>query len=217
MAWLGMGLLMLSSVGGPHAVAEEITQQDGRLRGSGYSITVFRAIGLDTTLPDLVPRFLHGTLRTEPEWFTAMAVKGPVFRQLRLGTPVLDAWLGPMEWEIQGVRHDGTRSYWEGTAALMQRTKDLVLGDMLAVNVAVGDGASYAATDEANESGSGMQRGQDTYRWLNHLICEAEWTVPSWRHVHLATRIHHRCGVWGVVAPAFSGGNYLSVGLRYEY
>lgn len=185
--------------------------------GSGYSLTVFQAVGLDTTLPGLVPNLFSGDLETKPDWFTALAVKGAIIDRVQLGWSWTDCWMGPLEWEVQGVRHYGTEDYWESTAALILRTRDLVMGDLLAVNVAVGDGMSYAFTDNANEKGSSQVYGEDTYQLLNYLVLEAEWSAPSWRHLSVATRIHHRCGVWGVVAPAYSGSNYLSVGLRYGF
>jgi hypothetical protein len=36
-------------------------------------------------------------------------------------------------------------------------------------------------------------------------------------HLSITTRIHHRCGFYGVIAPRRVGSNFVAVGVRYQF
>jgi hypothetical protein len=117
-----------------------------------------------------------------------------------------------IEIEGQVLRHFGDQNHWDGTIALMFRTGQIPLFQGLSVNFAFREGLSYASERPRLE---GSFRVEPT-RFLNYLAFEAEFSHASLPGVYFVPRIHHRSGVFGVIAPKESGSNFIGAGLRID-
>ena len=118
---------------------------------------------------------------------------------------------------IEGVvsKHDGLQRNWEVGATWQLRFAPLRLA-MVRVRPTVGVGLSYAIGDPAYEDGP-ENDPEKRYHLLNFNIYELEWSLEKAPAVSLVTRLHHRSGIWGVIAPPLVGSNFLAVGLRYRF
>ena len=54
-------------------------------------------------------------------------------------------------------------------------------------------------------------------RTLVLALFEAEWRSASSPALAVVTRIHHRSGVYGLVAPRGVGSNFATLGVRYYH
>lgn len=123
--------------------------------------------------------------------------------------PLIDG--GSIELEAQAGRHFGLQDHGEVTLALLWRSRELRLSAGSTVNLAVGEGFSHALSRPAYE---GTAKGQDPVRFLNYLAFEAEFSHDALGAVSIVPRIHHRSGIFGVIAPRGSGSDFIGVGLR---
>jgi hypothetical protein len=117
-----------------------------------------------------------------------------------------------IELEGQVLRHFGRQNHWEGTVALMFRTGQIPLFGGLSVNLGFAEGLSYANEPPPLEGSFEVEPS----RFLNYLAVEAEFSHASLPGVSLVPRIHHRSGIFGVIAPRTSGSNFVGVGLRVD-
>lgn len=120
-------------------------------------------------------------------------------------------------YELNLVQHSGLQDNAEVAAAYILRTPNLDL-EWLRVNLGFGLGLSYALSTpnyeaQTRPAGQSSQR----YQLLAFLPIELEWHVPAYQKFSLVTRIHHRSGVFGLVAPRYEGSNFFTVGLRYYF
>jgi hypothetical protein len=117
-----------------------------------------------------------------------------------------------IELEGQVLRHFGDQSHWEGTVALMFRTGQIPLFGALSVNLAFGEGLSYASERPRLEGSARVEPS----RFLNYLAFEAEFSHVSLPGVYFVPKIHHRSGVFGLIAERESGSNFIGAGIRVD-
>lgn len=118
-----------------------------------------------------------------------------------------------LEFEAQFGRHFGHQTHGEITVAMLWRSPDVSLPGHGTVNFAVGEGLSWATSKPKFE---GAHKGAESHKFLNYLAFEAELSHPSAPGLALVPRLHHRSGVFGVIAPRSTGSNFLGVGLRFD-
>ncbi len=118
-----------------------------------------------------------------------------------------------LEFETQFGKHFGRQDHEEMTVAVLWRSPDISLPGEGTVNFAVGEGLSWALSKPKFE---GVHKGAGAHKFLNYLAFEAELSHPSAPGLALVPRLHHRSGVFGVIAPRSTGSNFLGVGLRFD-
>lgn len=118
-----------------------------------------------------------------------------------------------LEFEAQFGKHFGRQDHGEVTLAVLWRSPDVSLPGEGTVNFAVGEGLSWALSKPEFE---GVHKGAEAHKFLNYLAFEAELSHPSAPGLALVPRLHHRSGVFGVIAPRSTGSNFLGVGLRFD-
>ena len=184
----------------------------GQLGERMWHLTGYVGRWANTDLLDVPERSFRGNLTFEDSNFAGLGLSRvliPSFSIPVIGTD--QAFHGnKIEIEGQALRHFGDQNHWEGTLALMFRTGQIPLFRGLSVNLAFGEGLSYASERPRLE---GSFRVEPT-RFLNYLAFEAEFSHPSLPGVSFVSRIHHRSGIFGVIAPKESGSNFIGAGLR---
>jgi hypothetical protein len=179
-----------------------------------WHLTAYGSRWINADLLEIPERSLTGRLRSEDAYFVGAGLSRvivPSFSIPLLGTDF--AFHGNrIELEGQVLRHFGEQSHWEGTIALMFRTGQIPLFSGLSVNLAFGEGLSYASERPALE---GSFRVEPT-RFLNYLAFEAEFSHTSLPGVYFVPRVHHRSGIFGLIAPKESGSNFIGAGIRVD-
>lgn len=179
-----------------------------------WHLTAYGSQWVNADLLEIPERALTGQLTAESAYFVGLGLSRVVVPAFSIPLPGTDFALRGNRIELEGqvLRHFGSQSHWEGALALMFRTGQIPLFGGLSVNLAFGEGLSYASTPPRLEGSFRVEPS----RLLNYLAFEAEFSHSSLPGVYLAPRIHHRSGVFGLIAPRESGSNYIGVGLRID-
>ncbi len=181
------------------------------------SVLVYTAQGADHNLPGLPKAILRGDIKWELSYFNAVALGktrgtlGGSFAALE-GSPVSDVRHG---YELILAKHHGLQSHVELGGAYTLRSPDLNLGP-LAVNAATGVGLSHAFGTPSYEDGP-FDNPTRRYKTQLLILFEAEWKLRYFEHLCIVTRVHHRSGAYGLIAPRNVGSNFLAVGVRYSF
>jgi len=180
------------------------------------SVAVFAAQGADHNLKELPGRIVAGDIAWEKSYFNALGFRktgeavGHSWEMLR-GTPLAAILQG---YELVLVQHHGMQDNAEVGAAYTLRTPDLELG-AAGVNFATGVGLSYALGTPSYEDGP-LNDPARRYRLQLLLLFDLEWKLRGYGDWSLVTRVHHRSGVYGLIAPSHVGSNFLALGIRYK-
>jgi hypothetical protein len=180
-------------------------------------LTLYAGQGVDSNLVDIFPKTVKGELDMDDTWLYAVGYFHP------LSTPgllqrIFDVLQIPnTRTGIDGVvgKHHGLQDNWEVDAAYQLRFAGWRLGH-LGIRPGVGLGGSYALSRPGYEDGP-KGRPEKRYRFQNFNTYELEWSAPDMSRLALVTRIHHRSGIYGIIAPARVGSNFLTIGLRYGF
>ena len=122
----------------------------------------------------------------------------------------LGEWWRETVWELeaQAYHHHGLQSHWEYNAAVGVRWTRFPWNDILPTTFSYAQGLSLATEEPVIED--------ETRRFLHYLHAEFAVRAPSWRHLSVVARVHHRSGVFGLFGVT-GGSNFLNLGLRYRY
>ncbi|MGW9328817.1 hypothetical protein [Bosea sp. NPDC055594] len=202
------GFLAAAFGGAPASIASE-RETERRWHATGY---VSRWV--DTDLLDVPSRAVTGNLSFSDTNFAGVGLSRVVVPSFSIPLPFSDfAFRGNrIELEGQVLKHFGGQSHWEGTLAVMFRTGQIPLGGGLGANLAIAEGLSVASERPRFEGAVDVRPS----RVLNYLAFEAEFSHASAPGVSFITRLHHRSGVFGLIAPKKSGSNFIGVGIRID-
>lgn len=157
-------------------------------------------------------RLTHGTLQetvTFQTGFTdAELVAGALSRRIGSFKEYID-----FELEGQVARHYGDQGYWELNGLVVGRWLPFPWDHVIDTSLAVGQGLSYITETSKVEA----RRHDETSKFLDYLMFEIAFSLPSLPEWSLITRIHHRSGVYGVFDGVHGASNAWGVGLRYAF
>jgi hypothetical protein len=80
---------------------------------------------------------------------------------------------------------------------------------------AFGDGFSYATGLPAREVKDSST--DSPKRFLNFLLLEVTFALPTHPEWELVVRVHHRCGAWGAFGAGNLSSNAVGLGVRYLF
>lgn len=126
-------------------------------------------------------------------------------------------WLGPVKQGVEVVltKHHGLQSNSEIGAAYKLTTPDLSIGP-LQMNFGTGLGISHAFGSPTYEDGP-KDDPERRYRTQLLILLDIEWRMRNLENLSIDTRVHHRSGAYGLIAPRNVGSNFLAVGMRYTF
>jgi hypothetical protein len=188
-------LVVMISLGGMSASAEG-------------KISIFGGQGGDFNLLEFAPKLLTGNIKMADTYFVAINYKEKLNGLMADGFNYIN--LEP-EVEYQITKHGGLQDIVEVHSALVFRSKTWSMKNGIGANVAGGFGLSYALSEPTYEVAVDNQR----YRFQNHLSLEVELTKKN-SDFSIPIRIHHRSGIYGLIAPPKVGSNFLAIGLRWK-
>jgi len=182
-----------------------------------YAVTVYEGQGSDHNLKQLPKAIISGDVKWEKSYFTSVAFsadqgqlgQGISFFQ---GTPFASVRYG---YEAILTKHRGLQNHLEAGAVAKLTTPDLFIGPA-GVNFGAGLGLSHAFGTPSYEDGP---TNDPTRRYRTQLLIlfDLEWRLRGIDNLSLVTRVHHRSGAYGLIAPQNVGSNFLAAGLRYRY
>lgn len=181
------------------------------------AVTIYQGQGVDTNLRELLLDIATGDLKFDETYFTGIGYFHP------LPTPyvmqrVFDFLCVPNTGtglEAIVVKHYGLQNNWEADLAYTMRFAELRLY-MLTLRFGFGFGLSYAFGTPSYEDGP-RDNPSKRYRFQNYDAYEIEWGIASYPRFGLVTRIHHRSGIYGLIAPHHVGSNFITLGLRFSF
>ena len=112
-------------------------------------------------------------------------------------------------------RNDPNGLIYEFDAYLMLRWQHFPWDRYVTNTFAFGDGLSYVTKVPAREISDSSN--DNPKHLLNFLTVEATFAMPSHPELQMVTRIHHRCGAWGLFGAGNLSSNALSLGVRYWF
>ena len=179
--------------------------------------TLYHGQGVDLNLKEVPKAIFSGDWKEEPSYFTGVSL-GKTRSTLGESFPGLQP--GPFGsikhgYELIYLQHRGRQTNAELGATYWLRTPDLELGP-LGVNFAAGAGVSHAFGTPSYEDGPADDPSK-RYRTQLLATFEFEWKALAAPNLSLVTRLHHRSGVYGLVAPRRVGSNFAVIGLRYRF
>jgi len=80
----------------------------------------------------------------------------------------------------------------------------------------IGEGVSYATKVPDKEINT-AKHFKNAKRFLNYLVFELTFAMPSHPNIQFACRIHHRSGIFGLYRSSNSGSTAIGIGLRYLF
>jgi hypothetical protein len=179
-----------------------------------WYLTAYGSQWVNADLLEIPERSITGALTSEDAYFVGAGLGRVIVPSFSIPVPGTDFAFRGNRIEIEGqvLRHFSDQAHWEGTLALMFRTGQIPLFGGLSVNLAAGEGISYASEPPRLE---GSFRVEPT-RFLNYLVFEAEFSHASLPGVYFVPRIHHRSGIFGFIAERESGSNFIGAGIRVD-
>jgi hypothetical protein len=181
------------------------------------SFTLYAGRGSDTDLIDLPGRLLSGEPRFEDARFVALGyqygLRTPDFFGTAFGLINVDKPASALE--IIAVKHRGLQTNSELAVAYHLGFGGVALGPVQ-FKPGLSWGLSYAFGTPTYEDGP-KDDPERRYKLQSHLGIELALapTAPSpWSVI---AKVHHRSGIFGVIAPRRVGSNFLTLGLRYAY
>ena len=181
------------------------------------SVSVYTAQGVDLNLREVPGALVGQGWNRESSYFTGVGLGKTV------GT--LGGSIGPLRstlvenvqhgYELVLLQHRGRQTVQELGAAYMLRSPNLEVAQ-LRVNVSGGLGLSHTFGTPSYEDGPKDDPAR-RYRTQLLILLEAEWSLASLPDWSLVTRIHHRSGAYGLIAPRQVGSNFIVAGVRYRF
>ena len=182
-------------------IAWGCTRVEAQEPETGWSVTLYQGICND--------RYFSQFFLTPPDWngnfFTGFGVMNEFYSFWDYFTLGLEG---------QYVYHYGRQWFHEGTAAVVVRFYPRFNTDLISLNFAVGEGASFASEKPEYE----MEAGDRTTHGINYLGFETEIGVPRWsRKMSMVVKLHHRSSVFKLIGNGTADSNFLTFGARYRF
>jgi hypothetical protein len=169
---------------------------------SDYSITCYGAVMTDGALPETA--FLSASFDRDFKFAAVAAAKkiGNLFDRI------------DFELEGQIVKHLVGQHHWEFNILVVARWLRFPWNNLIKTSFAIGEGLSLALETPAFEE---KYHGTETNAFLNYLMFEFDFSLPSHPRWSLVTRLHHRSGIYGLFNGVDGASNALGLGIRYHF
>lgn len=179
--------------------------------------TLYLGQGVDANLTNLPKKIATDKLKRESSFLTgigyAIPTRSPDWLAGLAGVVGIDQPSTAVE--LLGVQHRGLQSNFEADVGYLLRTGYASLGP-LQIRAGVGTGLSYAFGTPSYEDGP-FNNPAKRYKFQSFEAFEVELRLADAPSVGLVTRVHHRSGMYGLIAPKNVGSNFLTIGLRSRF
>ncbi len=181
------------------------------------SVSLYHGHGVDEDLLELPRALLNGSVEWDESYFTGIGylhgTRTPRLLEGLLSRMFLSGASTGVE--LVAVKHRGLQDNVEADLAYAIHTPYAAFGP-LRLRFGFSVGLSYAFGTPSYEDGP-KDDPEKRYRFQNYNAYELEWGWRRFPRVSLVTRVHHRSGIYGVIAPRRVGSNYLVAGLKIRW
>jgi hypothetical protein len=209
-------LLTWSMVLSGHAAAEEHWERNRR-----FYATVYGDIWAHTNLYSLPLEAAQRDVRTAEAYFVGVGLGYALIPSFSVPLLFCECRVEGLSLELEGKfgRHFGLQDHSESVLVLMLRSPQLQLLGGFSINWALGEGVSYAHSLPKFEGSVAAEgsKASGPRQFLNYLAYEVELTHERLKNWHFVLNVHHRSGIWGVIAPQRTGANYIGGGIRFDF
>jgi hypothetical protein len=117
--------------------------------------------------------------------------------------------------EIEGQLgfHYGAQNHQEMNCAIILRWLSFPWDHYVDTSFAIGNGISYATVAPVIEIENAVNG--NTNQWLYYMM--VEWAFTALSQWEFFWRIHHRSGIYGLMADDDAGSNFIGFGIRFRY
>lgn len=117
--------------------------------------------------------------------------------------------------EIEGQLgfHHGAQNHQEMNCAIILRWLSFPWDHYVDTSFAIGNGISYATVAPDIEIENAVNG--NTNQWLYYMM--VEWAFTALSQWEFFWRIHHRSGIYGLMADDDAGSNFIGFGIRFRY
>lgn len=178
-------------------------------RKQSLSVAVLQ--GVDTDLPLLLPKLIDGSLVYEDAHLYTLSYVHS-FSVYAIG--YADLLIG-----AEGVlgKHYGIQDHMETAVALHLKLAGLLPRKMpVNLDYAIGNGLSYAFGEPYYED-TPKDQPDKHYRLQYFISMDLDFYARDFPRLQLMLRLHHRSGIYGVVAPQRVGSNFIGYGIKYLF
>ena len=179
--------------------------------------TIYFGRGVDSNLREIPSQIMHDALPWERTYFTAVGLAW-----IHRPPPLLANGLSMIGWqratagvELVATKHRGMQDIWELGILALLRSPFAELGPLRA-RIGAGLGFSYAFGTPTYEDGSEEDPNR-RWRFQNYNAFEVEMGHAAWRDTTLVARVHHRSGLYGLIAPKRVGSNFVALAVRHQF
>jgi len=124
----------------------------------------------------------------------------------------------PLRIQLGGILgvHDISNNTYEANI-LMRFKIDNLIRNIAGFNLGISfaEGLSYVSGDISYEDGT-VTEPDKTYNLQNYLQFQLNFNYSKFTNTSVFFRIHHRSGIYGIIAPPKVGSNFIGVGLNYQ-
>ncbi len=196
-------------------LASVLTTHAQALEGSPRAISLYWGQGVDSDLLEMPVDFLSNDLIYEASYLTALSYLQPLPTPQAVQSLFDTLYIPGTRTALEAivVKHYGLQENWEANLAYFLQFRGWDLGPITA-RPGVGIGLSYAFGTPSYEDGP-IDDPERRYKFQSFQAYEIEWSARQSARIALFTRVHHRSGIYGVIAPRRVGSNFVTVGLRF--
>jgi len=214
-------MLLALSIGASAAGGSARAQDGAAERNRLFYATLYGDVFAHTDLYMLPLYAVEGRLVTAAVNYLGAGLGYAFVPSFSVPMPFCTCRINGLSLEVEGQigRYFGLQHDYETDLALLLRSPQLPLFAGLSVNFAAGEGMSYAFTLPEYE-GIVAAEGTGTAgprRFLDYMAYEAELSAEQLKNWHVLFNVHHRSGIWGVIAPHRTGANYVGGGIRADF
>jgi hypothetical protein len=179
--------------------------------------TLYFGRGVDSNLREIPGQIVHDEVPWEDTYFTSVGLAW-----VHKPPALLADGLGRIGWErattgveLVATKHRGMQDIWELGILALLRSPFAHFGPLRA-RIGAGLGFSYTFGTPTYEDGSEDEPNR-RWRFQNYNAFEVELGHSRWRDTTLVARLHHRSGLYGLIAPKRVGSNFMAVAVRHQF
>ena len=178
------------------------------------SINVYQAQGIHNSLKYIVPEALGGDLSFQPTYLVGLSYT-QLTHAYEMNNGASQLQFG---FEVVGAKHYGEIQHIEELVGFYFIKYAGLFSPKFFLNtdITFGEGFSYTFGEATFDDDAFDEPGKK-YTLLNHFLLDFDFYLNRYDRVKLFFRVHHRCGIYGLIAPSNVGSSFWGTGLRYLF
>ena len=177
------------------------------------SLNVFQVKGIHSSLKYIIPESLGGNIDFQPTYASGITyTKYSHEHIMNDGDSSIQ-----FGWETGLVKHYGLQDITEyNLFYFIKFARLLPASSYMNMDFTWGEGISYTFGEAVFDDDAFNEPGVK-YDFLNYFLLDLDFYLRDKQDIHFFLRVHHRCGIYGLLAPVNVGSSFLGYGFRYFF